>query len=82
MINFFSNSFVNCFYEIQSIQVTVSWDIVCVVDANCQIFGHLPILNAFDSCSFKAMTELLELWNIIELSSVKKSSRPSKNTGN
>ncbi len=45
----FSNSLVDSLDEIQSVQVTALWNVVCTVDANGQILCHFSALDSFDS---------------------------------
>ncbi len=79
--DFLCNFLVNCLNEIKSVKISVSWNVVCVVDTNGQIFCHFSTFNTLNCGSFKTMTELFKFWKVIEFGSMKKSSGPSENTG-
>lgn len=64
--------------ELEGVQVWASWDIVFIMDADCQIFGHFSILNSFNSSFFEFFTEVFQLWEFIEVGSVKETSWPGK----
>ncbi len=43
-----SDSLVDGLDEIQGAEVAALWDVIGTVNANGQILGHLPTLNAFN----------------------------------
>lgn len=64
--------------EVTGVSVAVLGDVVGVVDANGQIFGHVSFLNGLDGGSLKGLAESVELLVVVELGSVHKSSSPGE----
>ena len=50
---------------VQSVKIGRSGDVVSTMNADSQIFGHLSVLNCFNSCSLQSVTELLKFGKII-----------------
>lgn len=78
----FDQSLVHSSDEVKSVEVRGTGDIVSAMNTNRQVLCHFSVLDAFDCRSLQSVTELSQLREVIQLSSVEKSPSPSENTGN
>ena len=81
-IQFGVESSSNGLNEFQGVQVRASGDIISSSDADGEILGHFSILNAFDCGVFEVLTELVEFWEVVKVSSVHETSGPGEDRGN
>lgn len=51
MTNFLSKSLVDGLNKVKSVKVSVSWNIVGIMDTNGQVFCHLSLFDTLDSSS-------------------------------
>lgn len=67
--------------ELDCGQVFISWDVCGVQNGDCQILSHKAVLNCLDHWVFKSLCEFPQSFIVVKLSSVQKTTSPSKDTG-